>query len=155
MDDDLTSADLNDLLEHDGDVLGLVRRWCQRTKVAIYLPDDIERMIEAGSTDKIGIGTYGDCYRIKLSRSKFGKFDYLKDLKQSNQVDWVLKCFHGDESSDMLLREAKALHKVIGVPGVQCLVGVCPKLDTLITEYAGDTLSNFIEIQRKLNNWRV
>lgn len=67
---DLTSADLDNLFERDGDELGLVRRWCRRTGVAIYLPDDIERMYHIGLTEKIGIGTYGDCYRIILSRSK-------------------------------------------------------------------------------------
>ncbi|KAK3851721.1 hypothetical protein Pcinc_041651 [Petrolisthes cinctipes] len=102
--DEVTSADLKALLTRNGDALGprQVYNWCRRSGVKLFTPDEMEGMLGKGRLLKIGEGTYGVCYRLSLHGDR----------------DWVLKRFHGEATSDMLLKEVKALDKVKGVKGV-------------------------------------
>lgn len=60
-----------------------------------------------------------------------------------SDFDWIMT-FHADNVWD-LIDKIRCLSNLVGTPGVQVLVGVCPEMRAAITEYGGENLRNTVK----------
>ncbi|XP_042208406.1 probable myosin light chain kinase DDB_G0292624 [Homarus americanus] len=104
---------------------------CEQYGVNVFGSKLYEMIVDPTCLSHLGSGTYGTCYTVQISRNY-----------------WVVKLIPDVASSiQSMQREIRALSALHGVPGLQKMIGVCPWKLVLITEYAGDSLDNYLETQ--------
>lgn len=62
---------------------------------------------------------------------------------EGDNCDWILR-FHVN-SVPTLIDKIRCMSSLAGIPGVEVMVGVCPEMRVIITEYGGENLRNILE----------
>ncbi|KAK4323607.1 hypothetical protein Pmani_005722 [Petrolisthes manimaculis] len=110
----------------------LIRSVCSSWGIPLISWSFLEELKASCKITHFEEGNQADCMRL-----------------EGENYDWVLK--HHTHGVWIMIEEVKYLRKVVGIPGVQVLVGVCPQKQLIITEYCGKNLYNICEANDTLD----